>query len=467
MRPGRLYIKIFLSFLLVLAITEVLIFGFFLYTAERSLNHRVDQYISAYAVVAREIVEGSIKAKPKAEPAENESLKETLIHLSHTFEAKVWLAAQDGTPLLKSFQTEIPGTLSRMEARSFKEVKGVKLFHDFRRGYGYHAVIPIEFSQGETGSLHILFEKSEKEHLGGSFALGLLGIGGIIALLTIPISRFITKRITQLRMSALKIAEGDLLYRATVKGKDEIGELGRTFNFMADKLEKMIRAGKELMAHISHELRSPLARIRVAEELLRENLSKGNPCHVEGHLNDIREDVEEMDHLIGQILELSKLDLHERPLKLDVFNPAELMNDLIERFRPILNQKDLRLTKDISYDSHFFGDKEALRTAWSNILDNATKFTPIKGHLIVRMHSEGPSLFISVTNTFQTLPKEDLSRIFEPFSRTERSPATGYGLGLAITKKIIEKHGGHIEAFNSMEGLEIRIQLPKGQVTSS
>jgi two-component system sensor histidine kinase CpxA len=236
---------------------------------------------------------------------------------------------------------------------------------------------------------------------------------------------------------------------------------------MADKLEKMIRAGKELMAHISHELRSPLARIRVAEELLRENLLKGNPCHAEGHLNDIREDVEEMDHLIGQILELSKLDLHERPLKLDVFNPAELMNDLIERFRPILSQKDLRLTKDISYDSHFFGDKEALRTAWSNVLDNATKFVPGKGHLIVRMHSEDPSLFISVTNTFQTLPQEDLSRIFEPFSRTERSPATGYGLGLAITKKIIEKHGGHIEAFNSMEGLEIRIQLPKGQVTSS
>jgi two-component system sensor histidine kinase CpxA len=252
-----------------------------------------------------------------------------------------------------------------------------------------------------------------------------------------------------------------------VKGKDEIGELGRTFNFMADKLEKMIRAGKELTAHISHELRSPLARIRVAEELLREKFPKGDPIHWEAYLNDIREDVEEMDQLIGRILDLSKLDLRERPLKLEVLNPAELMNDLIERFRPVINQKDLRLTKDMSYDFPFFGDKEILKTALSNVLDNATKFVPGKGHLFVKMHSEGPYLLISITNTFQGLPEEDLARIFEPFSRTERSPATGYGLGLAITKKIVEKHGGHIEAFNSMEGLEIRIRLPKGQVTSS
>jgi two-component system sensor histidine kinase CpxA len=234
---------------------------------------------------------------------------------------------------------------------------------------------------------------------------------------------------------------------------------------MADKLEKMIKAGKELTAHLSHELRSPLARIRVAEELLREKLPKEDPTHWEGYLNDIREDIEEMDHLIGRILELSKLDLHERPLKLEAFNPSELMDNLLERFGPILNQKDLHLTKDISYDPPFFGDKEILRTALLNILDNATKFVPEKGHLIVKMNSDGPSLIITVTNTFQALPKEDLSRIFEPFSRTGRSHATGYGLGLAITKKIIEKHGGHIEAFNSVEGLEIQIRLPKGQAS--
>jgi len=467
MRPSRLYIKIFLSFLLVLAITEVLIYGLFFLTAERSFHLQIKRYLGGYALIAKEMVERNIKARPGTESIDNEPLKEAILRLAQSSEVKVWLAAPDDTPLLKSFQTEIPGSLLRMGVQKFEEVKGVRLFRSFKRGYEYHAVIPIEFGKGETGSLHIFFEKSEREHLRGLFALGLLGIGGVIALLTIPISRLITKRITQLRTSALKIAEGDLLYRANVKGKDEIGELGHTFNLMADKLEKMIRASKELTANISHELRSPLARIRIAEELLREKLPKGDPIYWEGRLNDIREDVEEMDHLIGRILDLSKLDLHEKPLKLEVFNPAEMMDDLLERFRPIINQKDLCLTKDISYEPPFIGDKEALRTALSNVLDNATKFVPEKGHIIVRMHPEGTSLFTSMTNTFQALPKEDLSRIFEPFNRAERAPGSGYGLGLAITKKIIEKHGGHIEAFNSMEGIEIQIRIPKVQVTSS
>ena len=465
MRPGKLYIKIFFSFLLILTATEILIFGLFFLTGERSFRIQIERYLGGYALVAKEMVERNIKARPGTDPVDNEPLREAILHLAQAIEVKVWLAAPDDTPLLKSFQTEIPGSLLRREAGKFEEVKGVKLFRSFKKGYEYHAVIPIEFGKSETGSLHILFEKSEKEHLRGLFALGLLGIGGVIALLTIPISRLITKRITQLRMSALKIAEGDLSQRAVVKGKDEIGELGHTFNLMTDKIEKMIKAGKELTAHLSHELRSPLARIRVAEELLREKLPKIEPTRLEGHLNDIREDVEEMDHLIGRILELSKLDLHERPIKLEVFNPSKLMDDILERFSPILSQKDLRLTKDMSYDPPFFGDKEILRTALSNVLDNAIKFTREKGQIIVKAFSEKHYLVMSITNTFGPLSEEDLTRIFEPFYRVDRSQPKGSGLGLAITKRIIERHGGSIDARNSIEGLEIRIRLPNGQVT--
>jgi signal transduction histidine kinase len=467
MRPGKLYIKIFFSFLLVLTATEILIFGLFFLTGENSFHLQIKRYLGGYALVAKEMVERNIKARPGTALADNEPLREAILRLAKASEVKVWLAAPDGTPLLKSFQIEIPHSLLRREAKQFEEVNGVKLFRSFKRGYEYHAVIPIEFGQGEIGGLHILFERREKEHPGRSFTLGLLGIGVIIALLIIPISRLITKRITQLRMSALRIAEGDLSHRAGVGGKDEIEELGHTFNLMADKLEKMIKAGKELTAHLSHELRSPLARIRVAEEILREKLPKGEPPHWEGHLNDIREDVEEMDHLIGRILELSKLDLHERPIKLEVFNPSELMDNILERFSPMLNQKDLHLTKDMSYDLPFFGDKEVLRTALLNVLDNATKFTREKGQIIVKVFSEKHCLVMSITNTFGPLSEEDLTRIFEPFYRVDQSRSAGSGLGLAITKRIIERHGGHINASNSMEGLEIRIRLPHQQVTQA
>jgi signal transduction histidine kinase len=106
------------------------------------------------------------------------------------------------------------------------------------------------------------------------------------------------------------------------------------------------------------------------------------------------------------------------------------------------------------------GDREALRLALLNILDNAAKFTPQKGDIIVKMYSKQGFLEISVTNSFEKLAEEDLTRIFDPFHRTGRSKAAGSGLGLTITKKIIERHGGKIEAFNSPEGLEIRISLP-------
>ena len=460
MRLDRLYVKIFLSFLLLLIVAQVLTFAFYLLAPEKTFRHRVDQHLRAYARVAREMVEGNIRASPGTAPLENESLKEALVSLARALEAKVWLAAPDGTPLLKSFQAEIPDTLLRMEARPFKETEGVRIFLGLKKRYEFHVVIPVEIAPGKTGSLHIILEKSKERHPGVIFALGLLGIGIILALLIIPVSRLITKRVTELRRSALRISEGDFRYRAAVKGNDEIGELGRTFNVMAEKVEKMIRAGKELTANVSHELRSPLARIRLAEELLREKLPKADPASYEENLNDIREDIEEMDRLIGRILELSKLDLHERALKIEGFDPSVMMDDLLERFRPILNQKNITVQKVMSYDGPFSGDKEGLRTAWSNVLDNAAKFIPERGCLIVKMHSEGPSLLISITNTFQAVPEEDLARIFEPFIRAERSYGTGYGLGLAIAKKIIEKHGGEIGAFNAPEGFEIQIRLP-------
>jgi len=278
--------------------------------------------------------------------------------------------------------------------------------------------------------------------------------------LILPVSRLITDRVKQLKQSALRIAEGDLSHRAAVKGKDEIGELAQAFNHMTDKLERMITSSKELTANISHELRTPLTRIGIAEELLREKLEKENFKEYGRHLEDIREDIRELDRLTGRILELSRLDIQESPLKFEKLNPSDLINDLLERLKPVMEHKDLRVQTDLSSDSPLMGDREALRLALSNILDNAAKFTPPKGDIIVKIYSNQGFLEIRVTNSFEKLAEEDLIRIFDPFHRAGRSKAPGSGLGLTITKKIIERHGGKIESFNSPEGLEIRIRLP-------
>ena len=459
MRPGKLYIKIFLSFLLVLIVTEILIFGLFVFSAGRSFRYRFERYAGAQALMVKEFIEEIIRSEPKTLPVENTSLKDLILRLGETYGAKVWLAGPDGIPLLKSFSGDIPEKIVRVAEERAKNFGQFKIYRNFKRRHLFYITIPVEIQKGEIGSLH-LSENMETAHLEGAFAVGLLGIGIVIALLIIPVSRFITERVKGLRASAIRIAEGDLSHRVMVKGKDEIGELGRSFNRMADELERMVRGNRELTANISHELRSPLARIRIAEELLRERLERGDYKDLKRHLDDIREDIGELDRLIGSILLLSRLDIQETGLKLEPLKLSDMIDELLKRSEPTINHRGLRILSVLSFDQPVLGDRDSLKTAFSNIIDNAVKFTPEKGHVIIKMHLEKDFLIISVTNLFEALSEDDLAKIFEPFYRTERSHATGSGLGLAITKKIIERHGGIIEAINSSKGLKIQIRLP-------
>jgi signal transduction histidine kinase len=457
MKLSKLYIKIFLSFLLVLTVTLVLIFAIFVIAAGRDFHSRMGHYVRAHVLITKELVEDKIKSNPGVPVSENEDLRKVIGRLGQAYSSKVWLTGADGAPLMKSFPGDIPKTLLDFRWKRVKESKNFELYRRMKRGWQWYAIIPMRIQEGQMGSLHLFFERREKEHPEG--------FGVVVALLVLPVSRYITKRVKGLSDSASRIAEGDLSHRATVKGKDEIGELGRAFNRMANKLERMIEGGKELTANVSHELRTPLARIRVAEELLREKLEKLEKIDnkdLDRHLDDIREDIEELDGLIGQILDLSKMDLHDAPLNLETIDPSALINELLGRLENTMNQKGLNLTKELSFDPPFIADKGALRTALSNILENAVKFTPEKGGVSVNMWPENGWLNIGVTNSSGPMSEEDLDRIFEPFYRTKEAPKTGTGLGLAITKKIIERHGGNIKALNTEAGLQIHVKLPTG-----
>ena len=459
MKLSKLYIKIFLSFLLVLIVTFVLIFAIFVIAAGRDFRSRMGHYVKAHVLITKELVEDKIKSNPGVPVSQNEDLRRVIGRLGQAYHSKVWLTGADGNPLMKSFSGDIPKPLSDFRWKRIKESKNFELYRRMKKGWQWYAIISMRIQEGQTGRLHLFFERREKEHPEG-FGLGLIIIGIVVALLVLPISRYITKRVKALSESASQIAEGDLSHRATVKGKDEIGELGRTFNRMAAKLERMIEGGKELTANVSHELRTPLARIRVAEELLRQKLENFENKDWERHADDIREDIEELDFLIGQILDLSKMDLHDSPLNLEIIDPSALINELLGRLENTIEHKGLNLTRELSFEPPFIADKGALRTAISNILDNAVKFSPEKGDLSVKMRSENGWLNISVTNSSDPMSEEDLEKIFEPFYRTKEALKKGSGLGLAITKKIVERHGGNIKAVNTEQGLQIQIKLP-------
>ena len=460
MKPSKIYLKIFFSFLVILLVTEIFIFGLFGIIVGRHFRSEMDRYASAQVMMVKEIIESKMRTVPKGEPVPNASLNEFIGKMGEVLGAQVWLEKEDGEVVAKSFRGSLPREKEELEKGRGKDFGSFRLYHGRKSGSGAYAVVPIALEADKGSTLHVLFTKGGSSHPEGGFALGLAVIGAVIALLVIPVSRFISRPINALRHSAGRIAEGDLSHRATVKGKDEIGKLGRAFNHMADRLEKMIRGGRELTAHISHELRTPLTRIRIAEEMLREKMEQQNCAGLERYLNDIREDIEELDDLIGRILTLSKYDLKEKPLNPEPLDPADLMNGLLSRLKPAMERKGLQLTTDLSFQTPLWGDRNALQTAFSNILENAVKYAPTGGRVKVEMKADESALEVRVANTAERVPEEEMERVFEPFHRLGAAKEGGFGLGLAITRKIIEAHEGTIGAHYGEEGFTITTRLP-------
>ena len=461
MKLRSTYVKIFLSFLAILLFTEILVFFLFIMLPARHLAARFDEFAKSRVESVKGIVEEKIRSSPDADLSENIRLREFIGDFATLSGAQVWLIGKDGSLALKSFPGE-PPEQSEASGKGRPWARGFFRLHA-RRDFNMHFVIPLEPSGKYAGDLHILFKRPASSPPKGLFALGLLAIGTLVALAAIPVSGLVTRRIRQLRLSAALIAQGDLSHRVVVRGRDEIGDLARAFNDMAEKIEGMIRGSKELLANISHELRAPLARIRIAGELLREKAGEGatGAYDVAGHLDGIREDIDELDGLIGRIMDLSKLEMGQSPLKPEPLDFSALIRELVERFHPVIERRGLHLAADLPQGESCLTDRETLRLALANVFDNATKFCPEGGNVYARVAWMADGAEIRIMNTSEELPPEDLSRIFDPFHRSKRSAAAGSGLGLTIARKAVERLRGTIVAANREGGLEITIALPR------
>lgn len=307
-----------------------------------------------------------------------------------------------------------------------------------------------------------------KSHGGGSslvFASGLAVIGGFLSLLAWPVSVQLTKPLERLESSALRIAEGDLSVRTHIAGEHAIGrQLGEAFNIMAERVERMVRSGKELTANISHELRSPLARIRIAGECLNDALERGNPGDAQEMLQAMWEDIEEADRMIGRILEFAKVDLCEPLITSGDVVPAEVIKGLAKTLAPLARSKQVQLTLDLDPGLHVCGDEEWLRAAFKNLLENALRYTEAGGAVVATVRSAPDGVLVEVTNSFPPVGPEELEAIFKPFYRGQTGNTEGTGLGLAIVEKIVALHHGRLGARNVPEGFQVWIALQPNKV---
>ena len=237
-----------------------------------------------------------------------------------------------------------------------------------------HWIFAVVMAGALVYGLFMLVDAGTIPH--GAFAGGLALIGGLMALLAWPVSLHITKPLESLEASALRIAGGDLSARAEVTGRHFIGkELGTAFDIMAQTVERMIRGGKELTANISHELRSPLTRIRIAGECLKEALDRKDSEDAQEMLHAMWENFEEADRMIGRILEFSKADLHEPITMVEEVNPTNIVEQLARTLTPFARSKRIEMELDLDPAVRVAGNEEWLKSAVKNLLENALRYT--------------------------------------------------------------------------------------------
>ncbi len=293
-------------------------------------------------------------------------------------------------------------------------------------------------------------------------ALALLVSGLVCYFLT----RYLTRPILRLRSVAQQIAAGQLSVRAEAgleSRQDEFGDLVRDFNRMAAKTEALISSQRQLLNDVSHELRSPLARMNVALDLLRRHAGD-DPA-----LNRMEIDLQRLNEMIGRLLTLAKLDAVSTLQNSVRVNLPELISSIANDAEFEAQERGCRVEIVQQEDLTIFGDPSLLRSAIENVLRNAVRFTANGTAVEVLLRAaptvNGKEAVLVVRDHGTGVPEEELACIFKPFYRLADSPgleSTGAGLGLAIAERIIRLHGGRISAMNEASGgLRVEIIFPR------
>lgn len=288
-----------------------------------------------------------------------------------------------------------------------------------------------------------------------------------VALTSWLLTRSLVRPLRGLGDAARALGQGELDARTGIERADEFGDVARAFDTMASRVTNLVRGERELIANISHEFRTPLARIRVALDLGTEASSADD---VRESLRDIVEDLDELEQLVSDVLESARPVL-EQPgapgtpaLRRRSVDIDTLLAASVERFGRLYPARTLKVSK-AGLIGALLGDPMLLRRMLDNLLDNAHKFSPDRD-TTVRLSAavDGEQLVVDICDAGVGISEQDIGRVFKPFFRADpsRTRATGgTGLGLGLARRIAQAHGGRLELDSTLgEGTRVRVRLP-------
>jgi signal transduction histidine kinase len=279
-------------------------------------------------------------------------------------------------------------------------------------------------------------------------------------IVSLLLARYVSSPIARLQKASRAIAAGNFetrVGRPFDRRSDEVGTLARDFDAMAERIQALVTAKETLLRDVSHELRSPLARIRMALALAQR---RAGPA-AESDLDRIEREAEKLDGLVGQVMTLTRLRTASAPRR-DCVRLDRLVSEIVDDAR--FEHPEARVELKTNGEVEVRGDADGLKSAVENVVRNALLYGDPAQPVEVELTRNAETACVRVLDRGPGVPEAELSRIFEPFYRTDKSrdhQRGGQGIGLAITARVTELHGGSVNARNrSGGGLEMLIKLP-------
>lgn len=340
----------------------------------------------------------------------------------------------------------------------------------------YAQVVPDR----HLGGLVLAFaqpEPSAAEFFSDTFLRPLCSAGLVAFLLAVLlaflISRSVARPLQQLAGAATAIAAGDYEQQIVPAGPTEVQQVSASFNTMATQVKASQQAQRDFVANVSHDLKTPLTSVRGWSQALLDGMIN-TPEELRQAAGIIHGEAERMTRMVNQLLDLARIESGQLKLNRELLDLGQLLTQVQRNLALPAQQKDVRLSLELQPVPPVWGDADRLMQVFTNLTDNALTHTPAGGrvHISLTPHTDR-AVNVIVQDTGPGIPADELSRIFERFYQVDKSRARtaerrGSGLGLSITRELVEAHGGRIEARSELgKGSAFQVRLPTGSPEAS
>lgn len=464
----RMWQRIFLYSLLLITFSQVL--GFIIYKFTES-NYLTSTFMTETAANLADTL--------------NDETRETVVNFLEFFNRphrSLWLENPDGTIYAGE---ALPGLASNLRQKRLTSVERwhiVNIMESTRPGVPAMAETTVTLRDGPAVICFTLLD-SPVTHLHMPLIQGMVTVLIFGAALSLIAARRITRPLRRLRRDVLDIAAGNLEKRANASTESarEINDVAQAINQLAASQAKNLNSMRELLANISHELRSPLARMSISAVLMEDMLfpeqaqicAQSHPdreCSancpqkaliLRGKVQSMQKEIEHISRLIGDSLLNSKLDLQDQEIILAPVSFSDLCLEMCRRHENSMLDCGLELKYEITPNLWVEGDETLLCQVLSNLLDNSVKYTVENGQVQLRLHARNDKVLLEVQNTHENLPEEVLKHLFDPFYRGGQPTGNGQGagLGLSLVNKIIKAHKGSVSVTNAENSLLFTVIL--------